>query len=365
MKTIVNPEVREVFEAIHYRPAVSIILPFEPKMNAKAELSHHLKFAIDQVDREIRANYPDDLANLVLQKLRRIVRELNFNTFKKSIAIYVSPVFEKVLYLDIPMEEKIMVDGSFEIRDILYAKKELHNYLLLVLSAKWSKVYVGNSSRFVKVKSDVPDHIAAFQNDAPEKVGNFADPSHRKEVLMEKFLHHIDEGMRLLLHAYSLPLFVMGTPRILGHFKAITKNEKNIIGYIQGNYEEATEAELGEALLPYVNDWKKVKMEDLRLQLNKAADAGKLSHGIAEVWRAASQNRGRLLIVEKNFVYGAEHGENSGIIIKPKEPYNKFSYIKDAVDDVIEKVLEQGGDVEFVDEDELLRYDRIALIQYY
>ena len=169
--------------------------------------------------------------------------------------------------------------------------------------------------------------------------------------------------MRLLLHAYSLPLFVMGTPRILG--QRPSPKRKNIIGYIQGNYEEATEAELGEALLPYVNDWKKVKTEDLRLQLNKAADAGKLSHGIAEVWRAASQNRGRLLIVERILSTEPNMAKTAASSLKPKEPHNKFSYIKDAVDDVIEKVLERGGDVEFVDEDELLRYDRIALIQYY
>ena len=47
------------------------------------------------------------------------------------------------------------------------------------------------------------------------------------------------------------------------------------------------------------------------------------------------------------------------------EPYNKFSYIKDAVDDVIEKILEAGGDVEFVEPGILESYNHIALIQYY
>ena len=35
------------------------------------------------------------------------------------------------------------------------------------------------------------------------------------------------------------------------------------------------------------------------------------------------------------------------------------------VDDVIEKVLENGGDVEFVDEGLLKQYDHIALISFY
>lgn len=365
MKSGLSLEVREVVEAIHYRPSISIIMPFEPKMSGKAELTQQLKFAVDEVDRQIRKSYQDDIADLVISKLKKIVKNLNYSTFKKSIAIYVSPVFEKVLYLDIPMEEKIMVNGSFEIRDLLYAKKELHKYLVLVLSGKWSKVYLGDYSTFVKVKSNVPDHIAAFENDAPERLSNFSDPAYRKEVLLEKFLRHTDDGLKFLVQAYSLPVFVMGTKKVLGHFKAITKNEKSIIGYIHGNYEEATEPELGEALKPYINDWKKVKTDLLRHQLEKAADASKLAAGIKEVWKAASQRRGRLLVVEKNFMYAAQHGGSEEVIYEPEETYNKFSYIKDAVDDVIEKVLEQGGDVEFAEEGMLKEYGHIALIQYY
>ncbi|MBL7745254.1 MAG: hypothetical protein JNN00_17400 [Chitinophagaceae bacterium] len=365
MKTALSPEIKEVVEAVHYRPAISIVMPFEPKMSIKSELNQQLKFAVDKVDREVRKNYKDDLAELVIHKLKKIIKDLNFNTYKKSIAIYVSPVFEKVLYLDIPVEEKIMVDDSFEIRDLLQAKKELHKYMVVVLSGKWSKVYIGNYSSFTKVASHVPDHIAAFTNDVPERVTNFSDPSYRKEVLLEKFLHHTDDGLKFLLQAYPLPVFVMGTKRVLGHFKVLTKNEKSIVGYIHGNYEEASEAELGKALNPYIDNWKKVRMEDLRHQVEKAADAGKLSVGMKEVWKSASQRKGRLLIVEKNFVYTAEHGSSEEVIYKAEQPYTKFSYIKDAVDDVIEKVLEHGGDVEFVDKGKLREYGHIALIQYY
>ncbi|QEC69190.1 hypothetical protein FRZ67_18425 [Panacibacter ginsenosidivorans] len=64
-------------------------------------------------------------------------------------------------------------------------------------------------------------------------------------------------------------------------------------------------------------------------------------------------------------MYAAQYGSDEDVIYKASEPYNKFSHIKDAVDDVIEKVLETGGDVEFVDKDVLDAYKHIALIQYY
>ena len=70
-------------------------------------------------------------------------------------------------------------------------------------------------------------------------------------------------------------------------------------------------------------------------------------------------------MVEKNYIYAAQHGSSDEVIYKATESYNKFSCIKDAVDDVMEKVLENGGDVEFVDEGVLKNYHNIALVQYY
>ena len=72
-----------------------------------------------------------------------------------------------------------------------------------------------------------------------------------------------------------------------------------------------------------------------------------------------------MLVVEKNYMFPAQHSSSADKIEKLEEPYNRFSYIKDAVDDVIERVLDNGGDVEFVDEGLLKEYEKIVLINYY
>jgi len=365
MNPVVTQEINEVMGTVHYRPAVSIILPFEPKMGLKKELTHSLKIAADKVEQELFENYPHEVATLVMQKLRTIIKGLNFNTHKKSIAIYVSPVFEKVLYLDVFVEEKIIVDESFEIRDLVYSKKQLHKYLVLLLSGKFSRIYLGNSETFVRIVSDTPESVYAYINELPERVANFSDVSERKEIVSDKFLRHIDNALDIILKAYRLPLFVLGPEKILGHFKKLSKHTGAVIEYIQGNYEEATLPELKNILKPRVADWKKVIQKDLLNQLEEAASKKKLVVGMKEVWREAMNHKGRLLIVEKDYMFAAQHGNNGDVIYKTTEPYNRFSYIKDAVDDVIEKVLENGGDVEFVDKDILKDYHHIALVKYY
>lgn len=157
----------------------------------------------------------------------------------------------------------------------------------------------------------------------------------------------------------------MGTAKTIGHFKSISHNTKSVIDYVHGNFEEKTEAEFQKIMKPYVEDWKKVMQTKVLKQLDEAMSHKKLAVGIKEVWKAAALKKGRLLVVEKNFVYPAQQGAKPEIIFRKDENLKNAFYIKDAVDDIIEKVLASGGDVEFVDEGALRDYHKIALIEYY
>ena len=201
MNSRLAAEIQDVIEIVHYRPAISIILPFEPNMCSSSELKYRLKFAKDKVQKELLQNYPDDTSRMMIQKLNAIINKLNFNTYSKSIAIYLSPVFEKVLYLNFAVEYKIIIDESFEIRDLVYAKKEYQEFLVLLISGEESKVYLGNPNSLKKIKSNKAD----CRNDIAEPVANFSDPSYRREVLLKKFLHQTDKEFSLLLRAYPLP----------------------------------------------------------------------------------------------------------------------------------------------------------------
>ncbi|MFI5151848.1 MAG: hypothetical protein ACHQET_00860 [Chitinophagales bacterium] len=364
MKNIISKEESALVGA-KYMPAVSIILSFEPKMSLQHELEYKLKMTLRKVEKELLAGYTAEHAIPVLSKLYRLVHDLNYNTHKKSIAIFASPVVEKVFYLDVPVEEKIIIDESFEIRDLVYSKKQTIQYLILLLSGKSSKMWLGNCSKFILLKSNIPDHVQAYYRDLPERVANFSDQKKQKEILLDKFLRHMDEGLSLILSAYPLPVFVLAPERVIGHFKKITKHEKNIIQCIHGNYEEATEAEIREILKPHIADWNKIKSQDILQQIGKAKDERKLVCGIQGVWEASSHKNAKLLVVEKNFMFPAQHSSSPDHIYEHDPNSNNPFYIKDAVDDVMEKVLESGGDVEFVDNGLLENEGHIALIKFF
>lgn len=76
-------------------------------------------------------------------------------------------------------------------------------------------------------------------------------------------------------------------------------------------------------------------------QLNEAHIQGKLSVGIKAVYNTATHRRAQLLLIEEEHQFLSQ----------------------EVLDDVMEKVLKAGGDVEFVEAGMLTAYDHIVLIE--
>src|SRR5690349_17727314 len=104
MKTILLQQEITPINTIHDVPAVSIIMPFEPMMSSKRELEYKLKRAAEKVESALLNQYSGEKVFPVMQKLMSLLASLNYNTHKKSIAIFASLFVQAVYYLDIPVE---------------------------------------------------------------------------------------------------------------------------------------------------------------------------------------------------------------------------------------------------------------------
>lgn len=345
-----------------HQPAISIFLPFDPKMTSKDAIKKSLSDTVLGVGRALQKKYTGLVIDLMEEKLNALLTGLNYNTNKRSIAIFVSPVFEKVLYMDMDVEPKILVDEQFDIREIIYSKKKQHRFLVLVVGSTEANFFQGEDETLKKLASNTSVSIHAYINDGPEAVANFTDPDKHNEIILHKFLRHVDDSLSIILDAYHLPLFIVAPKRIYGHFKKITRHAGAIIDYIHGSFENATTQELSALLNPFVSEWKKVKEKNFLRQLNEAADRNQLATGMKDVRDSALGHRGRLLLVEKDLLQEYRHDDPE---FSNRKPLQQYSPVKDSIDEVIQHVLESGGDVEFVEDSLLKDFNHIALIKYY
>jgi hypothetical protein len=340
----------EVQIDVQYLPSVSIILPFQPVMTPKIELEHKVKMVANRVEFEIMSSYPKQQALPIIIKLRNVIRNLNYNTLQKSIAIFVSPIVEKVFYLSFEVEEKVLVDEAFKLSDIGYYKKKTKQFLILLLSRKFSKIYVGNDCRLTLIKSNIPSNTLGI--DITSQQPSFS-----------KFVQDIDKGLSIILRTHPFPVFVMGDESILDTYRKSTSNEKDIIQFIPGDFDKATIEDLCDFIELYINDWEEVKQQSLLKKLHTERMEHKAVFGVKHVWKASKLNKSGLLLLERNFTYEGELNADFAIQYYADLILNNAFYIKDAVDEIVEKVLENGGDIEFVDDDALVGYGRIALLQ--
>jgi hypothetical protein len=128
-----------------------------------------------------------------------------------------------------------------------------YKYLVLLLSAKEVHLYIYDKVKFEKIKLGSADAIVAYERDMPGRMGQFTDESAHKEILINKFLHHIDVALGDVLNKYpNMPLFVLGTKKITGHFNQLSKHVKSVTEYINGNYNESSLHELKEKLAHHI-----------------------------------------------------------------------------------------------------------------
>ena len=196
MKSNGYPEIKEVLDVPHYRPAVSVILPLRPKYGLEAETHKELKYAIDKTARLLQHEYAAELVETVLRKINTLISGSVFPLGKKGLVLYASPLFAKMYFLDTEVPERIIIDDSFEIRDLIFNRKEEKHYLLFVLSSEKCKLYMHNGQQLMPVKLEAPNTIDAYWNDDIERVSNFTDPVVYKAKQVEKFIRQMDKELK-------------------------------------------------------------------------------------------------------------------------------------------------------------------------
>ena len=323
----------------------------------------HTREILDNIKNELTEQYNEQAAT-VIEKLDHAFLNINYNKHKKTAVIIISPVYENILYLDVPLEEKISVDEPFEIRDLVNKVHPSDKYLLLVQSAEQFKIFLGDRCRLLKIALSTPSTLAAYDNDIADRIENFSDPHERKEVLLDKFIGKIDKELTDILHKYPLPVIVVGPEKMNGHFKKHTHNEHDILKFIHGNYDHAKPHQLIHLIQPHLAELKKIEHIELASIISHASDSNKISWGIKDVWQNVMKGIGKLLLVEKSYTYRRESAERQGdLLTNGAEKHGEF--IRDGIDILIEEVLNSGGEVRFVDHDVFPSDYKIALIHYY
>jgi hypothetical protein len=274
-----------------------------------------------------------------------------------------------------PVEEKVMVGDSFEIRDLLYKQDYGLPYLALSVTKKGIRLFHGSWKELEEITDEhfPVKYEEEYTYNPPSRSTSYAGQAHVKDferdktVLEEIRYKDFYRKTDALLGNYRTannPVILLGGEEELAWYENVTDHKKYIVGKVHGNYDHLSLTGLAGITWPVIYDHLQQERRKLMDEFIEKTGWEKAISGIRESWHAASQGRALQLLVEKDYRVPGFVGKDDNQLYLDA-PAVLHHIITDAVDDLIEMVLEKNGRVTFVDNDMLKDYNRIALITRY
>lgn len=342
-------------------PALSILLPTHRTFPDNQQDPIKVKNLVSEATARLAQEFSGRDLKPLLQRLETLVGEINYPHTLDGLALYASHEFAQLYYLPFPVPERVIIDRTFATRDLVYGLHRAQRYWVLLLSQASTRLLAGTGETLEEVvDGNFPMPMTGPAATAPipyEADSSYIDDRHRR------FFQQVDSAFADYAQTDSLPLIVGGVVRQIAFFQEVSQFTPWIAGTLGGNFDKASLAELAPQVWPLVSTIRDTQQAEALQALDDAVGSQRVISTLGEVWRLAQEGRGKQLLVEKNYHVPAVVTANGSLEIV--EQPGGTEIMDDAVDEIIEAVLQKGGEVTLVEAGALALHQRIALILRY
>jgi hypothetical protein len=354
-------DLEELREPREY-PAVSLLSPLQRHHPGNPEDRARLRHLANEARRRLRAELGPRASTAVFQRLQEGIESIDLNHPSEGVAVFATPTETRVLALCFAVPERVVVDDAFETRDLARGLARSPRYRLLALALKPTRLLESDGSTLVEIRVHGFPMFVEGARGEPIASGGYAPHSSRSEEQHEQFFRLVDRALGANAGADPLPLVLAGSERELAYFDKVTEHAAWIIGRISGNHERTAPDVLAHLAMPVVEDYLAEQRALAVAALDEAIGADRAVVGIKPTWQRALEGRGRMLLVEEDFEYPAR------IVNGDLEPAGELAaseVLDDAVDMLVDLVLEAGGDAMFVEPGALGVHGPVAMLLRY
>jgi hypothetical protein len=360
-----NRQEVKLLQQIKSYPSVTITLPTHRTSPENQQDPIRVKNLVEQATKRLREEFNKREIAPLLDRLEQLADGINYGYTLNGLALFANRDFSRAVQLPFTLRENVIVGETFLTRDLVYAMNRTPRYWTLVLSEKPTRLFECIRDTLIEVQEGGFPIIHEGPGGEQSLPGGFGiEKTTDRDEYHRKFFRQIDAALKPFLVDDPLPLVVVGVDRFLAFFNEVTDHKASIATTLQGSHDKTSPSELAKLVWPLVKDALAEQRQKVFLELDKAVGERKVASTIGEVWRLASEGRGYLLLVEKDFHFPARVDE-TGQYITPTDDATAPGVIDDAVDEIIETVLSKQGRVVFVENGQLETHQRIALILRY
>ena len=232
--------------------------------------------------------------------------------------------------------------------------KPSSHYYVLALSEHTTRLYEAFRDTLIDIQN------TGFPLESSIGISGPVEPAVKDIQLRELFLK-VDRHFAHYYEQDPLRLVVVGDKRDQSTFASVTAHQEVLMGRVEGDYTATSPRDLGKIVWAIVKDVMAGASKKAMCELEAAVSAQRVASGLDAVGRLATSGRGTTLLVEEDYhVKGSINRMNNSLTISSNVDIREV--FDDAVDVIIEDVLEMGGNVVFLESGLLTKLQRIALI---
>jgi Bacterial archaeo-eukaryotic release factor family 3 len=345
-------------------PSISLLAPTHRTAPANQRDPIVVKNLLAKGTERLLGEFSKREATPIMQNLTKLVDKVDWEHSLDGLALFASRELAKAVQLPFRVKARVVIDATFATRDLVYTLNRAPRYRVLVLTEKPTRLFDATTNVLTEHTTKPFPMVHKGPGGASKLPGGqginrsaVRDESHRE------FFQKVDEALTAIQKEDPLPVVIVGVDRYLAFYHEIAKQPDMIVGYVSGSYDDPKPAALGKLVWPVFQAGSTLKRTRALVRLKEAVSVNRHASGIIQVWRAAFEKRIQTLLVETEFEYPADISPGGDMLV----PYTGKGpqALDDAVDELIETVLAEGGEVFFYDPGVLDLHQQIAAVLRY
>lgn len=367
-------------------PSVSIFVRTHRAMPEREKDPIMVKNLVAEAKERLLKEFTERDIKKLLDNLDMLVKSIDYTRSADGLAIFVNEHIKQMFTLPLPLKGRVLIDSTFETRDILGELGRLPRYWVLSLSEKPTRLYHGLGNELTEIIEPENDTLGQSRDGFPldyikPDIGEFefhqgggpqgsmvGRNSHLDSKYVDDrkktFFKKVDHLLSRFITADPRPLVVAGTEKNIALFEMGATSK--IAAKVSGDFTEQPVKTLEKAVSAAMQDYLAQQQVAKIKAFEEAINTGHHAFGLESVWRMAQDGRIRELLVEEGYsVRGRVNPENpENLIIYGKAESPEVS--DDLINLMIDMVMDKGGgQVTICKPGALKDYQQIAAILRY
>ncbi|MCD7973036.1 MAG: hypothetical protein LUG18_10310 [Candidatus Azobacteroides sp.] len=294
----------------------------------------------------------------LLKRMAEIPEEIDVRHNMDSLHIFLSDKTKEIIRLAwFTYEDKVHIGDRFDVRPLIKAYNRSEEYLIALLSQGGVHLYDAFNDGII---SEIKNNDFPF-GENPHFVMNGTERSNAKLVddLIKEFYNDVDKALIRVHEATGLKCVLICLEENYSFLMQVADKPAIYLGYADIDYNRTQTHYIAKQAWEVVKVWQHILRIEAINEVKEAISSGKVLTDLQEIYQAAIDGRGDLLVVNENFTQPVTMIDERtfSLVDDPHQP----GVIDDILSNIAWEVLSKNGRVFFTVEEDMGELGNFAL----